>query len=452
MKPSASSASSACTRLPVAVLLALFLTGAVLPAEPVDHFADNGFAKPLSTMQHPCAEYFKGVTYIAYQGPHEDPYVCAYNHATRTWTGPVKAGTSTLGKTPDPTVPDEVDNHGRPALLVDADGYIHLVFGGHGGSWLQGRNPLGTPGSGRQTHVVSKNPEDISSWEVLANIPPSGTYSQFVKIPDGDIYLFYRHGSHRSDWVFQKSTDQARTFAPPVSILKHQPQAANPIVHDAWYAWFHEGPGDKIAMTFNYHPCASVGHKKSRYNVYYMQMSCADDSWRNVRGEAVTLPVTKELADRQTLVADTGAEGVHMGVCRMDGDGRPHLYARQGAGQVRYYRWTGEAWQGPTVVTEESKSQDGDFEIESPLKIRMVLSQTVAGKGEASWWKTTNGGLHWEKDGCLRSAENTAFLLSALVRNAHPDARVVVSELKNGQDNLYRKMFLIGDHGPVKRE
>ena len=32
---------------------------------PTDYFADNGFAKPVSTLQHPNAEYYNGVTYMA---------------------------------------------------------------------------------------------------------------------------------------------------------------------------------------------------------------------------------------------------------------------------------------------------------------------------------------------------------------------------------------------------
>ena len=70
---------------------------------------------------------------------------------------------------------------------------------------------------------------------------PSAPYSQFVKMDDGDIYLFYRHGSHRSDWVYQKSSDNCRTFAPPVSLLKHKAQESDPNMHDAWYAWFEKG-------------------------------------------------------------------------------------------------------------------------------------------------------------------------------------------------------------------
>ena len=94
----------------------------------VNYFAENGFGRPLHTLQHPMGEYYKGITYVAYQGPKEDPYVCSYNHRTKEWTGPFKAGTSALGKIPNPKNPAKIDNHGRPALIVDGQGYIHIIF------------------------------------------------------------------------------------------------------------------------------------------------------------------------------------------------------------------------------------------------------------------------------------------------------------------------------------
>jgi len=419
----------------------------------VDYFTDNGYGNPISTIQHPCAEHYHGVTYIAYQGPHEDPYVCAYDHSAKKWRGPIKAGVSRMGKTPDTMDPDRVDNHGRPAMIVDGKGYIHLVFGGHGGHYMLGRNLLGTSGKGKQTHVVSKNPEDISSWKVLDNISPFGTYSQFVKMDDGDIYLFYRHGSHRSNWVYQKSTDDCRTFAPPVSVLKHKVQESNHNVHDAWYAWFENGKGDTITASYVYHPCAFRGHTKERYNGYYMKMNCKDESWENVRGEALLLPVTKEYADEKTLVCNTEKEKerANHGTCRVDGNGYPHVFFRQDTGQVRYYRWLGSVWQDAVTITRDSKSQDGDMIVESPKVVRMLLSLSHSGAGEVSWWKTTDGGLTWTKGSRLISSPHSSYRISTLVRNGHPDGRIVVSENNRAQNHLYRKLFLLGDHGPVGR-
>ena len=435
----------------MALPLILLLSRAVA-AEMVDHFTDLGFANPVSTLQHPSAEYYNGVTYIAYQGPHEDPYVCAYNHADKMWSGPVRAGENIMGHTPDPTDPGKADNHGRPAMIVDGQGHLHLVFGGHGGYWRLGKNTLGTPGQGKQTHVVSRNPEDISSWEVLDNITPFGTYSQFVKMDDGDIYLFYRHGSHRSDWVYQKSTDNCRTFAPPVSILKHQVREDDPNTHDAWYAWFDNGLGDTITATYVYHPCKLRGHTKERYNGYYMKLNCQDDSWENVKGEALALPVTKEYADEKTRVCDTGSERSNHGTCRVDEDGHPHLFFRQGPGQVRYYRWLGNAWQAPVAVTGEDSSQDGDMMADSPEHIRMLLTHRAPdGGGEVCWWETTDGGLTWAKGACLIASPTMGFDVGALVRNGLPEGRMVAAGNPREAQHLYRKLFLIGDDGPVQR-
>jgi hypothetical protein len=109
-------------RFAVATSLCSLLLCGISSAGMVDCFTDNGYGNPLAVMQHPCAEYYNGKTYIAYQGPHEDPYVCAYDHAAKKWSGPVKAGENPMGKTPDTVDPKRIDNHGRPAMIDAAIG------------------------------------------------------------------------------------------------------------------------------------------------------------------------------------------------------------------------------------------------------------------------------------------------------------------------------------------
>ena len=184
--------------------LSLMLSAA---AQQVDYCANNAFGNPITGN---CAEHYNGVTYIAYQGDLEDPYVIAYDHNKREWIGPYKAGVSTLGKTPN----KKIDNHGKPSLVVDGEGYIHIAFGGHGGTPELGENKLGNYNGGKQIHARSKRPMDISEWEEVDNITPFGTYSQFVKMDNGDIYLFYRHGAHRSNWIYQVSRIMARRSRP----------------------------------------------------------------------------------------------------------------------------------------------------------------------------------------------------------------------------------------------
>ena len=216
----------------------------------VDHFANNGFGNAVAIVQHPAGIHHQGITYVCYQGPLEDPYVASYNHKTGEWKGPFKAGVSEMGK--DPNRKKRIDNHGKPSMIIDDAGYIHITFGGHGGMKKHGKNSLGNHHYGKNLHAVSKKPLDISSWETLDNIPPFGTYNQFIKMDNGDIYLFYRHGAHRSNWVYQKSSDNGRTFSEPVSFLKHK-RRTDQAAEDSWYPWITKGQGDDLLVVFDYH-------------------------------------------------------------------------------------------------------------------------------------------------------------------------------------------------------
>jgi len=76
------------------LLIALYDCG-LFAQEKVGFFANNAYGNPIIGQ---AAEHHNGITYIAYQGELEDPYVVSYNHANKTWDGPYKAGTSLLGK------------------------------------------------------------------------------------------------------------------------------------------------------------------------------------------------------------------------------------------------------------------------------------------------------------------------------------------------------------------
>lgn len=441
-------------RRSLVLLGCLTATGIAAPAS-VDYFADNGYGNPISTVQHPTAEHFNGVTYVTYMGPHEDPYVAAYTHATGRWSGPVHAGVNTMGKSPDQIDKNELDRHGKPALVVDRQGYLHLVFGSHGGDPKYGPNPLGEffmGTKGRMTHVVSTKPGDISSWRTLDNLPPFGTYNQWVKLANGDLYLFYRHGGHRSDWVYQKSVDDGRTFSDPVSVLKHKVSATSPTVHDSWYAWFDHGRGDTIAASYVYHPCANPRHNAHRNNAYYMLMDCRSGTWTNVRGERLPLPVTKEAADQLALIDATGGVKINHGTCHVDAEGRPHAVFPGDQGDVRYYRWDGKAWQKPVSVGAGSgRLNDGDFIVDSPTTVRMILGLGKGGRNEIGWWKTTDGGLTWAKGATLIASREMSFTPSVIPRNAHPDAVMLVASINPSLNHLYRQMYLVGERGPLGR-
>lgn len=429
--------------------------------EMVDYFANNGFGNAVAVVQHPSGVYHKGITYIAYQGPLEDPYVASYNHTTKEWKGPFKAGVSIMGK--DPNRKKRIDNHGKPSILIDDEDYIHIAFGGHGGTPELGENVLGNHHYGENLHAVSKSPLDISSWQTLDNISPFGTYSQFVKMDNGDMYLFYRHGAHRSNWVYQKSTDNGNTFSAPVSFLKHK-RRTDIEAEDSWYPWVSKGNGDDIIVAFDYHICRDRnntqderGHIAERHNLYYMVFNTKTGLWTNVKKEPLDMPLTKEMADKKTLIKATGTDWTFQGVAAVDPNGNPHVCItigpdvgkeRSGSKYIQHFRWDGEVWQ----ESENSNlpSGNGDLDVKSAKDISLYLeSETNNTVGTISQWNSTNGGKSFKKGAVLLRRKNASFAISSLIDNPHPEARLIVAEKVRGTD--VRKMYLLGDNGPVKR-
>lgn len=428
----------------------------------VGYFADNGFGNAVAVVQHPAGIYHEGITYVCYQGPKEDPYVASYNHKTNEWIGPFKAGISEMGK--DPNRPKKIDNHGKPSMLIDDAGFIHITFGGHGGMREHGENTLGNHHYGKNQHVVSKNPLDISSWEKLDNIPPFGTYNQFIKMDNGDIYLFYRHGAHRSNWVYQKSTDNGRTFNEPVSFLKQKRRTDFEAV-DSWYPWISRGRGDELILVFDYHFCSdrNVGGEKNvhvpkRYDIYYMVFDTKHNIWKNVEGESLKIPVTRALADEKALVARTGDNWTFQGVVDLDPNGNPHIgmtIGKEAEGgrrslpkRMHYYRWDGSAW--IHSVNSGLPVGNGDIQVTTNQESHVYMEeQSKDGFGEVCRWDSHDSGQSFMKSKTFLRKKGANFAISSLIDNAHPDARLIVAERRSGTD--YRKMYLLGDKGPVLR-
>ncbi len=429
----------------------------------VDYFADNGLGNAVAVVQHPAGEHVNGVTYVSYQGPLEDPYVAAYNHNTDEWTGPFKAGVSAMGKDPS----RKIDNHGKPTMIIDNAGYIHIFYGGHGGTPELGENKLGNHHYGENKHAVSKRPYDISDWEDLDTIPPFGTYNQVVKMDNGDIYLFYRHGAHRSNWVYHKSTDNGRTFGEAVSFLKTKRRTDVGAV-DSWYPYVSKGEGDEIIVSFDYHLCwdsASApdarGHTANRQDLFYMVFDTGDGSWRNVEGEQLPMPLTREMAEEKALVARSNGLWAFNATSTLDPAGHPHIGITMGEDlgperggstggpkRMRYFRWTGSAWVGgqPTKLP----IGNGDIIADSSTNARFLLDwSTPSRSGAISWWETRDGGESFTLGKTLFEKPGVGFQTSAFIRNAHPDARVIVAEYPKGTSNRF--MYLVGDNGPVPR-
>ena len=274
-----------------------------LPKLPKGHFTENLPGNP-----HRGWQYLDGDTlYITYQGKLTDPYVASYNLVTQEWKGPFKAAESTLSKGDR-----KIDSHGRPIIEMDTQGYLHIVYGGHGGEREDGLNPLSidTPhAGGRMLHVVSKKPYDISEFKYVDDITPFASYTKSYKMGNGDIYLFTRAGTHKSPWVYYKMPAGTKRFEKPVFITWPTPQSDEPINVDTFYINPLKISDTEIAISFLWHECNFLEiHDKETYariNAYYMRLDTTSGLFYNAQGENIDLPVTIDVANDKMLAFDS---------------------------------------------------------------------------------------------------------------------------------------------------
>ncbi|WP_111979556.1 BNR-4 repeat-containing protein [Algibacillus agarilyticus] len=245
--------------------------------------------------------------YTVYQGHLTDPYVASYDLETKEWDGPYKAGHSTLSKGER-----KIDSHGRPIIEVDNQGYVHIVFGGHGGEREDGLNPfsIDTPhAGGRMTHVVSAKPNDLSKFIVKDDITPFASYTASYKMANGDIYFFTRAGTHKSPWVYYKMKNGSQTFEPPVKITWPTPQKNDPITVDTHYINPLKVSDTEIVITSLWHACNfNETHDKTNYgrlNLYYMKLDTTTDTFYNAHNEKLNLPLTLADTNKHTLAYDS---------------------------------------------------------------------------------------------------------------------------------------------------
>ena len=84
-----------------------------------------------------------------------------------------------------------------------------------------------------------------------------------------------------------------------------------------------------------------------------MVFDTKNNQWKNVKNEPLKMPLTKEMADEKTLIANTGTDWTFQGVTDIDSNGNPHVCItvgpdigenRSGSKQLQYFRWNGKTW------------------------------------------------------------------------------------------------------------
>ena len=294
-------------------------------------YGDNEDGKPVALF-HPIQAIYdasQNRVYIAYQGPDYDPYIFYYDVTNGTISSSVKVGDN-------PTANVRWgDAHGAPTLWIDPDGYIHVLYGGHGTAIK---------------HSKSTNPHDISSWTLLSDFSSKGTYPHQV-VNGSNVYVFYRHDDVR--W-YKKSTDGGNTFGGDIQWCS---------TGGVYYAYVRKGNKVHFALM-------RVGSGELRYCYFDL----TDDTFHKMDGTQLSIPFAFTDADL-AWTSPTGYQ--EQAAIAVDDEGHIYIlaYARPSHstpaiehGDVYAIKWNGSSW--------EAKDTGLDVEFASGAQYLAVKSSS----------------------------------------------------------------------------
>jgi hypothetical protein len=172
-----------------------------------------------------------------------------------------------------------------------------------------------------------------------------------------------------------------------------------------------------------------------RTNLYLLQTDDLGETWRNVAGEPVVVPLSKP--QNPALVRDYQAEKrlVYIHDLNLDRDGRPVVLYTTAAsfqpgppGDPRWWtvaHWTGKAWEycelaraNHNYTTGALYVEDRQWRIIGPTE---TGPQPIGAGGEVAVWTSKDEGKTWTKqrDATRRSPMNHNYVRRPV--DAHPD-------------------------------
>ena len=207
---------------------------------------------------------YAGKSHVVWQDATKDGYfnrICTYDHNSGEWTKPV-----TLNK--------GIDNHARPVITVDRQGYLHTVMSGHHTAI---------------TYRLSKRPNDSSTWTSDEEIG-SGTYPAVVCGPDDTLLVTARARGHRGVTLLVRP--------------EHGKWEQKLLVYrgDGWTGYSTFTSGMTVGPDGTVHFVCNVGRGKGGkpglyQSVGYLRSRDGGKTWEKANGTSTPIPILPENMD-----------------------------------------------------------------------------------------------------------------------------------------------------------
>lgn len=242
---------------------------------------------------------FQGKTHVAWLDTPAEGFrirVRTLDHATGQWSPPY-------------TVGEAADNHGGPALAVDAQGYLHIVYFSH-------HHPF--------RYHRSLRPNDASAWGPMEEFGIHLTYPTLLCAADGTLILSARRSYDDQPWeleLWTKAPGAAWTQQAPV-LRSRKPGYSQFAASMAW-APDHR----RLFLSFRIYEMPGYDNKvmDAITMVGCITSPDAGRTWTRLDGTPLGLPATIDTLEaivtcdsREGRIADTGSMAVSP-------DGRPYV-------------------------------------------------------------------------------------------------------------------------------
>ena len=225
-----------------------------------------------------------GKTHVAYLNARESIVVRSRDNLTGKWTPEVVVGAGQ-------------DNHGAPSLVIDSQGYLHLIFGPHHGQFR---------------YLKSIRPNDTSAWTPVFLFAESGTYSSVVVDQYDTLHIVYRGGYSSEALTYQTRTKEGK-WSNPRDLVN-----GNSTGHIVSYNdMLAIGSDQSLHITYNFFTgwTGGIGQK-----VGYLRSTDFGKTWQDVAGSSKVTPVdfnsTPVVSDRDGanyrsnfVIADAAGNG-----------------------------------------------------------------------------------------------------------------------------------------------
>lgn len=260
--------------------------------------SETGSGRATAYIESPKIITFQGKTHATWLDTPPEGFrikIRTLDHATGEWGEPV-------------TVGEAVDNHGGPALTVDADGYLHIVYYSH-------HHPF--------RYHRSVRPNDASAWTEMEQFGTDLTYPTLVCASDGALILTARRSYEKEPWeleLWRKPPGGAWTRQGP--ILKSQQINYSQYAASMSCESNHRG----MVLTFRVYEQPSYDKPPVSYTwVGAMRSPDEGRTWQKLDGTPIPLPATLDTAD--VVFRTRSADGRHAeaGATVLASDGRPFI-------------------------------------------------------------------------------------------------------------------------------